>query len=378
LIAWLDTCWDWLTQFNAIYLYGDNDDAGRGMINKLHAKLSDHALYYVAHDFKDANELLFRCGPAAVKAAYDAAVEIPVVGLIDLASVTPLDIRNMPAVTSSIKELNRKLGGFMMGDVSIWTGKRGDGKSTVLSLQMLDALEQGFNVCAYSGELRADRFQYWADIQAAGKKYIMSYYDAAKDKVVYYVPKEIQAKIHTWYARRYWLYDNKIVTENEEMTILNRFEMAARRFDCKVFMVDNLMSANFSWKSDNDFYRQQSNFVGQLVAFASKYNVHVHLVAHPRKSKDKTFDTDDVSGSGDITNRAANVILVKREEKVAWDTTIEVKKNRWEGSGGKFGLKYCGVSRRLYEPAVGDTVRYSWEDVCNDDEAEPIYPELPF
>jgi twinkle protein len=160
-------------------------------------KLSDHILFVVEHECKDANELLYRKGAAAVKAAYDAAKEIPVAGLLNLADVVPLDVKNMPAAKTGISELNKKLGGFLMGDVSVWTGKRGEGKSTILSQFMLDAKEQGFSVCAYSGELRADRFQYWTDLQAAGKANIQDYFDTFNERTVYYVPSEIRAKYMT-------------------------------------------------------------------------------------------------------------------------------------------------------------------------------------
>jgi twinkle protein len=132
--------------------------------------------------------------------------------------------------------------------------------------------------------------------------------------------------------------------------------------------------------SDKDFYRNQSRFVGQLVSFASKHNEHVHLVAHPRKvNGKKDFDADDGSGSGDVTNRAANVILVKRKDgDAAVDLTLEIKKNRWEGTNGVYGLRYCKTSRRVYQPAVGNTLKYGWENISADVEPEQDFPPLPF
>ena len=283
----------------------------------------------------------------------------------------------METVNTSIKPLNKKIGGFYLGDVTVWTGKRGEGKSTLLSMIMLDAIEDGKRVCAYSGELRADRFQYWTDLQAAGKSNIKEFYDHAKDRQVFYVPNEIREKIHAWYSGNYWLYDNAITSTEEEMTILKAFELAAKRYDCKVFMVDNLMTADYGRVSDSDFYRQQSRFVGQLVSFANRHNVHVHLVAHPRKTRG-ALDSDDVSGSADITNRAANVItLAKTPFNVdAFDLTLEVIKNRWEGNVGTIGLNYCKISHRIYVPEVGDVVNYSWEcqpcEYIELDDNEPI------
>lgn len=248
-----------------------------------------------------------------------------------------------------------------MGDLTTWTGKRGEGKSTVLSQVMLDAIEDGWKVCAYSGELRADRFQYWADLQAAGKDYVKEYYDHAKDRQVYYVPQDIRNRIHSWYSGKYWLYDNTASSTDEEITIFKVFETAAKRYDCRVFLVDNLMTADYGRTSDSDFYRQQSRFVGQLVSFAKKHNVHVHLVAHPRKTAG-SVGNDDVAGSADITNRADNVISIGRIKDGACDLALEVTKNRWEGKHGTVGLNYCNISHRIYVPADGDIVRYGWLD----------------
>jgi len=377
--TWVDTCWDFIARFESIYLFGDNDAAGVEMVRRLAVKLEDKRIFVVPHECKDANELLHKHGKAAVMAAWGSAKEVPVAGLLNLAEVVPLDVENMETVNTSIMPLNKKIGGFYLGDVTVWTGKRGEGKSTLLSLLMLDAIEDGKRVCAYSGELRADRFQYWTDLQAAGKSNIQEYFDHAKDRQVFYVPNETREQIHAWYSGNYWLYDNAITATEEEMTILKAFELAAKRYDCKVFMVDNLMTADYGRVSDSDFYRQQSRFVGQLVSFANRHNVHVHLVAHPRKTKG-ALDSDDVSGSGDITNRAANVItLAKTPQAVdAFDLTLEVIKNRWEGNVGTIGLNYCDVSHRIYVPEVGDIVNYSWKNhLCEYVELDDNEP-LPF
>ena len=361
--TWLDTCWEFLQQFESIYIFGDNDAAGAEMIRRLSVKLSDKHVCIVEHDCKDANELLHRHGSAAVMAAWDSAKEIPVLGLLNLANVAPLDVENMPSVRTSLAPLNKKIGGFYFGDLTVWTGRRGEGKSTLLSQLMLDAIEDGKKVCAYSGELRADRFQYWTDLQAAGKQNIKEFFDNTKDRRVFYVPREVRDQIHSWYNGKYWLYDNAIAATEEEMTILKAFELAAKRYDCRVFMVDNLMSADYGRVSDSDFYRQQSRFVGQLVSFANRFNVHVHLVAHPRKTRGE-LGNDDVAGSGDVTNRAANVIALARTPQSvdAFDLSLEVIKNRWEGNVGTIGLNYCNISHRIYVPDIGDIVNYGWRD----------------
>ena len=154
---------------------------------------------------------------------------------------------------------------------------------------------------------------------------------------------------------------------------MNVFTYAVKRYDCKVFMVDNLMTLQNDG-DDRSFYRKQSVFTGQLVDFAKKYNVHVHLVAHPRKT-DRDLGNDDIAGSGDITNRADNVITVSRLSEAeraqnGADSVLRVIKNRFYGKVGEIGLNFCTTSRRFYLPSTGNTRQYGWLD------GEPVYTEI--
>lgn len=382
-LTWLDTCWNWLQQFNNIILFGDNDEPGREMIQKLIVRLGAYRCYTVPIELyegcKDANELLFRHGKEALKQAVDNAKPIPIAGLIDLSDVRPLDIKNVERVKSNIAFLDMAIGGFLMGELSIWTGKRGHGKSTLLGQLMIESVDQNTPVCAYSGELRADRFQYWVNLQSAGANNISHYYDPIRSKEISYVGSEALKRILDWYRGKFFLYDNGVTDHNaEEAGILKVFEYAVKRYDCKVFLVDNLMTARFDTMNEGDYYRAQSNFVGELVSFAKRYNVHIHLVAHPRKTQG-SLDNEDISGSGDITNRADNVFSVERVQEAEFDVILKVLKNRSEGASEKIGLKYNPICRRLYLPSLGDGKRYGWEK--QDDKTKIIdeeFPDCPF
>ena len=358
--TWLDTCWDFIGRFDLITIFGDNDDPGKIMIRKLLAKLGEHRIAVVEHECKDANELLYKHGKEAVLSAWVGAKEIPISGLLNLADVIPLDPRNLPKSTTSIKSLDSILGGFISGDVTVWTGKRASGKSTVLSQIMLDAVEQGLRVCAYSGELKAEQYQYWTDIQAAGSEFVIEYYDEEEDRKVRYLEPKVRDAIHEWYNRKYWLYDNRHALEDEEDGILKIFERAAKRYDCTVFLVDNLMTAQISTIQERDYLLQQTKFVNALAKFANVHSAHVHLVAHPRKTNEIS-DSDEVAGSANITNRAANVISVARCDMGSeYDLTMKILKNRWEGKTGEVSLIYDENSHRVYESVENGDKKYGW------------------
>jgi twinkle protein len=271
---------------------------------------------------------------------------------------------SMPTVLSGIGALDRSIGGFAAGELSVWTGKRGSGKSTLLGQMMLDAIDQGHNVCAYSGELSAWRFKQWTALQAAGANHVEMVTDRYTGKSFYRVTDEAMPQIDEWWRQRFFLYDNKIAAASDENSILSVFEYAVRRYGCAIFLVDNLMTARFSTSAERDFYRAQSNFTGRLVEFAKKFDVHVHLVAHPRKSQG-SLEADDVFGSGDITNRADNVFSLDRlSEKDAamqgYDSALKVLKNRSFGETPHIGLCYDAATRRYRKPGEADK-HYAWE-----------------
>ena len=360
-LSWIDNCWDWLKKYENIVFWGDNDDPGKEMVKKCTLRLSDWKCYVVDSKHKDANISLIRDGKEKTKEAVINAKLVPINGLIDLADVTKLDIEHIPRVRSGLVSLDREIGGFMMGELSVWTGKSGQGKSTLLGQILLDSIQDGANVCAYSGELRADCFQYWINLQAAGVENIKSYDDPVKQSEIAYVPKEINKKICDWYRGRFWLYDND--SNNDETGILKIFSYAAKRYDCKVFLVDNLMTSNFDCKNENDYYRAQSGFVGELIHFAKSFGVHVHLVAHPKKSKGD-LNKEDISGTGDIANRAHNVFSVDRieEEGSPVDTVLTILKNRFYGvQNVKIGLHFNKTSKRFYGKNGVENKKYGWE-----------------
>lgn len=70
--------------------------------------------------------------------------------LVDVGMIDPARYSNRVKVKSEFSNLDKMIGGFSLGELSIWTGKSGQGKSTFLSQLMLNTINQGFKVCAYS------------------------------------------------------------------------------------------------------------------------------------------------------------------------------------------------------------------------------------
>ena len=217
---------------------------------------------------------------------------------------------------------------------------------------MLTAIEQGNSVCAYSGELTKEKFQEWINLQCAGSDYIGLKYDPVRNVKVATVPYAVQERLLEYYRDRFYLFDNQEIFEaNQSESILKVFQMAARRYGCKLFLADNLMTA----LSDSDEEtKAQGKFANALKKFATRYHVHVLLVAHPRKVKQgEKLGQDDIGGSSATIRLADSAIVVERPN-------LRVLKNRDGGVCRLIECCYCPDSRRIYQADKGDMCNFSW------------------
>lgn len=286
-------------------------------------------------------------------------------GVLDIAEVECDQRMDAHRVLSGFRELDAGIGGFSHGELSVWTGKRGEGKSTLLSQLLLEAVNQGHRVCAYSGELPARQFKLVMLQQAAGRDGVERREDPRSGRVSFEVKAETAQRVNEWWRQRIFLTDIKRENCHDERQILKIFEYAHRRYGCDVFLVDNIMTAQLKDAAALGYWQAQSAFTGRLVAFAKGRGVHVHLVAHPRKT-DKRLEADDVGGSADITNRADNVLKMERvaEDKVETaecDMLLTVMKNREFGALPKMKLDFDPAIRRFYSAGTVPGRVYSWE-----------------
>lgn len=373
-IDWIQNCWEFLEQFKKIIIWSDNDTAGKEMLIDTVKRLGEWRCFWVNCKLKDANDLLVKEGVEAVRVCINTAQEFEVTGLLRLSKVKDFEYENIEKVSSGFANMDKILGGFIMGQITVWTGINGSGKSTFLGQILIDSIDNGYGVCAFSGELTASFFRHWIELQMAGLNNLDLRFDEMKNDYLPVLKAETSKLIREWYSDKFFIYDTLVSILDTD--ILKIFEIAVRKYNCKVFLVDNIMATSFTDK-DQDFYRKQSNFVGRLKEFAIKYNVHVHIVAHPRKSQG-WLNKMDISGSGDIVNRADNVISVHRlseddkqnEFKYAeYNTVIEIMKNRLFGTQDiKIPLKFDVMCKRFYQNSdvTGLHKMYGWEALKKD------------
>lgn len=167
------------------------------------------------------------------------------------------------------------------------------------------------------------------------------------------MPYPVQQRLLEFYRDRFYLFDNQEIFEsNQSESILKVFQMAARRYGCKLFLADNLMTA----LSDSDEEtKAQGKFANALKKFAARYRVHVMLVAHPRKVKiGEKLGQDDIGGSSATIRLADSAIVVEQPN-------LRIIKNRDGGVCRIIECCYCPDSRRIYQADKGELNRFSWD-----------------
>lgn len=388
--TWVPYCFNWVSKFEEIVIFGDFEKGHMTLLEDFQKRFPNRIRHVREQDYrgcKDANELLQKHGTEAVRNAVENAVMVPVKRVIPLADVESVNIYQLPKLKTGISELDRTLyGGLPFGTVCIIAGKRGDGKSTLASQIMGNAVEQGYATFAYSGELPNYLYKSWFDFQIAGRNHITEN-QTDFGTVNRFITNRNQELINEWYQEKAYIYDSRIIESDEQEDLLKSVTQAIMQYGIKVVLIDNLMTAMYiDEKQGTDKYDQQGIFVRELTKIAIRYDTLILLVAHRRKNAFTQDANDEISGSGDITNLAGITLSYDRGSKSEIEKGILnedqrkliLAKNRLFGRTNLKGivLNYDEKSKRIYGPHDDLDKQYGWD---NTDGFEQIaQEEIPF
>lgn len=383
-LKWIEYNWEWLEQFHKIIVWFDNDEPGEKARDEVVHRLGTWRTYYIdilpedktpnGAKIKDINEILYFKGKERVIEYINKPSEIPVEKVLDLSTAEDFDIEAAEGLYTGIKDLDDKIYKIVFGTLNIITGKSGEGKSVFVNqIAICQALQQGYNVFVFSGELPASVLRNWVEINMIGRDFIK-----LKNGHIRVLDYEQRKKMQEWYSGRVLVYDDDYNTT--ATALLNKMEELARKCGTKVFLIDNLMMIDLECNEESRL-RAEKEFVNKLIFFAKKYNVLVFLVAHPRKTGEIRVTKDDIAGSGNIVNLAHTVFSVHRYtekekagelngkgeyikgcEPIKYDTVVEVLKNRITGLLPKVDLYFDYSSYRFYRTPEEIWFRYEWDN----------------
>ena len=293
---------------------------------------------------------------------------------LSMEDIQYLDMKNLSAIPTGHEQFDRKALGLILGEISIVSGLNASGKSSWLNCITLNAIQRGFKVAMFSGELMKEKVKSWLNQSAAGREFVRKVYGYDD---LYYVPKDVTAKIDAWTKDKMFLYDNKY--GRNWSRLLESVKSVVESKGINLLILDNLMTLELDAFS-GDKNEKQSAFVNSLADLAKLANIHIILVAHPRKSL--TFlRREDIGGSGDITNLADNVYIIHRcnkdfvkrapeflgmedvmrlVETEEYSNVVEVCKNRFVGSVDNIFGYYYEMETRRFMQSKTEHVVYGW------------------
>jgi twinkle protein len=197
---------------------------------------------------------------------------------------------------------------FRPGEVTIWGGANGQGKSLVTGQIALSLCSQSQRVCIASFEMKPMKTLERMGRQWSGEN---------PDHPAFRGHAEAQARMidvyeqfRDWTTGKLWLYDQQGTVTASQICAVVRF--CAKEKGITHFFVDSLMKC----VADEDDYNGQKRLVDELTAIARDYGIHVHLVHHIKKpaNEDHKPTKYDYKGSGAITDQVDNVISVWRNK----------------------------------------------------------------
>ncbi|GAB1302469.1 Twinkle mtDNA helicase [Apodemus speciosus] len=232
---------------------------------------------------------------------------------------------------SRFPDLNRLLKGHRKGELTVFTGPTGSGKTTFISEYALDLCTQGVNTLWGSFEIsnvrlarvmltqfavtrleeQLDKYEEWAD--------------RFEDLPLYFMTFHGQQSIRS---------------------VIDTMQHAVYVYDVCHVVIDNLQFMMGHEQLSTDRIAAQDYVVGAFRKFATDNSCHVTLVIHPRKEDDdKELQTASIFGSAKqaVASQEADNVLILQDRKLVTGPGkryLQVSKNRFDGDVGVFPLEF--------------------------------------
>lgn len=305
--------------------------------------------------------------------------------------LTPMQIRQRVRpkeeyIPTGITGIDKNLLGLKKGFVTVLSGLRACGKSSLISQVSLNAAGKWFRTAIFSGELTAENAMRWMYLQAATKAHVRP----TRYENRWYVPDMIKDQIAAWLDGKIYIYNNDYGFDYTRF--VSELAKCSEEYKIDLIILDNMMCLDLA-ALDRDQFVRQSVFVNELEVFAKQKNVHIILIAHPRKSNG-FLRLQDVSGSNDIVNRCDNAIIMHRnnhdfqtgmkqefrrdvredggDELAGASNVLEICKDRDNGTQDVFIPLYFEPETKRMKNEIAEAISAEW---CGS-ESDEI--ELPF
>lgn len=240
---------------------------------------------------------------------------------------------------------------FRKGEVTLWSGQNGHGKSLMTGQIALSLLGQDEKVCVASFEMKPA-----ATLHRMARQFSESnpYSPAFQGEEALMIIDSLFDEFGSWTDGRLWLYDQQ-GTANAE-TVIGMARYCAKELGIGHIFIDNLAKC----VRGEDDYNGQKAFVDELTSVARDCNCHIHLVHHLKKPANENAvpDKHDNKGSGSITDQVDNVMMVFRNKAKEDDLKTKGERSTMRNDPDHYLL--CRKQRNYSGSAEGEPSIRLW------------------
>ena len=199
---------------------------------------------------------------------------------------------------------------YRMGEVTLYAGSNGGGKSLITGQVALSLIKQKQKVCIASFEMKPKRSLYRMLRQFAGENIEFPKF-MSKEKYM----GRLLDRFHAFAGNRMWFYDQQGTVTAQQVIAVTRY--CAMELGVTHMFIDSLMKC----VPGEDDYNAQKSFVDEITALARDHNIHIHLIHHIRKLQNEELqpNKNDIKGTGAIADQVDNVLLMWRNKKKEHD-----------------------------------------------------------
>lgn len=317
-----------LNKVPVIYICGDNDDKGQGLINNLATELTAPKCKKlpVPKDCNDLNEAFLKHGKRGIDESFNRAQWIEIGGIYRMDDLPKLPEKAIYDIGIPGFEEHFNV---RKGDFCVVTGIPSMGKSTFVSDFVCRIVQKhGWNACfaAFETSPQDDHLE------------ILTTWHAGKP---YAECTEIdRGNALKWINEKFTFIAPSLEDDPSIEWVLQRASAGCIRYGADIVVIDPWNEMDHAKPYDMTITEYTGQAIKMFKRFARKYNVFLVVVAHPTKQlKDKKGKFQiptlyDISDSAHWANKADVGLVVHREEE---GSRIKVAKSRYHNKIGKPG-----------------------------------------
>ena len=331
-----------LMNAETIILCTDSDDAGKHLRDELSRRIGREKCFRVTFplDCKDMNDVLVKYGEDRVNEIISDAHPYPIDGVVEVKDVIDeaIDLLNKPehmGLSTGWSDLDTFYR-VSPSEVSVVTGVPNMGKSEWMDALMINMVQEyGWKFGIFSAENFPVKHHL---LKLVGKFAGQPFY--GEEKMSEEVARNSMDILDE--------HIKFIGTQENSVTIASIMEQARLlnyRFGLNGLVIDPWNTLEHKFGDGENETNYVSRVLSELTAFAKVSEIHIWVVAHPRKMENDVNRKPvvptpyDISGSANWFNKADNAITIHRHRSEDEDYVgVHVHKIRFQYKNGKPGI----------------------------------------